>query len=570
MRHNREPMPDATTSRPASRFERIAPWLAGALLALPVLLVRYPPMADLPLHEAVIGLLRHWGDPSYVPPDVYELNLGQANQLFYFLILPLSYPFGVTVASKLIVAATLVLLPVALAHTADHLGVTRWTAVVLAPLGLGWMFFWGLLANLIGFTVFFFALPSLDRFCQTPTRRGFWVACGWMTLLHFAHDSMALFAGGTLVVFTVCSWRAWRENVVRIVPAVLVLGLAFLTRELGWRLATTHGTSMPTFAWYTLWHKIWTLPGAIYGGYEWQVRDLMFAVCGVPVLLFAIERWKHRSFTSHAPREWLFHFRFEIVGAGLFVGYFAAPVNMGPTTLVYHRFLAPAWALFVFTAATRVKLATPWRLPRMLAVLVPFVPILTSWPRFVDSDRVYRQLDDAIDHMEKGSSYVVLELGPTNGYWLYSPVTGMGHIIARLGGRGLYDATDSLASPVHLRADRAWTHIYERLDMHSYHFMPPFDLTRFRYVILHTPDSGISAVITKALEPEARFVFDSGEWTVMESTLPLMPLNAPDSLVPLPHPLTLRKRALATGERLKEGPVDDSSLPPEFVPSVAP
>ncbi len=555
---------DAKSSGPASRLERIAPWLAGALLAIPVLLARYPPMADLPLHEAVVGLMRHWGDPSYVPPDVYELNLGQANQLFYFLILPLSFPFGVTVATKLVVAGTLLVLPVSLAHTADHLGVTRWTAVVLAPLGMGWMFFWGLLANLIGFTAFFFALPSLDRFCQKPTARGFWAACGWMTLLHFAHDSTALFAGGALAVFTVCSWRGWRENVARVAPAVLVTALAFLTRELGWRLATFHGSSLPAFAWYTPWHKIWTLPGAIYGGYEWQVRDLMFVVCGAPAVLFAIERWKHRSRATRSLRESMFHFRFEIIAAGLLLGYFAAPVNMGPTTLIYHRFIAPAWALFVLTAATRVKLATPWRLPRMLAVIVPLVPLLTSWSRFVDSDRVYTQLDHAIDHMDTGSSYLVLELGPVNGYWLYSPATAAGHIVAKLGGRSLFDGTDSLASPVHMRADRAWTHIYERVDMHVYRLMPPFDLTYFRYVILHTPDASIEAVISKAMEPDARLVVRSGEWTVMESTLPRVPQNTPDTLVPLPHPLTLRKRALATGDKMERGLED--SPPPDVTP----
>jgi hypothetical protein len=553
-----------------SRVERFAPWLAGAVLALPVLAAHYPPMADLPLHEAVVGLLRHWGDPAYVPPDVYELNLGQANQLFYFVILALSYAVGVSTATKLVVAATVLLLPVSLAHTARYLGVTRWTAVTLAPLAMGWMFFWGLLANLIGFTVYFFALPELDRFCQRPTWRAFWATCGWVTLLHFAHDSMAIFAGGTIIVFTIVSWRSWRENLMRLAPAALVIALAVLARELAWRIATTHGTNLPDFAWYSLWHKVWTLPGALYGGYEWQIRNLIFLVCGAPIAMFALERWRNRSHTKRTRREWMFHFRFEIVGAGLLLGYFAAPVNMGPTTLIYHRFIAPAWALFALTAATRVKLVAPWRLPRMLAAFVPFVPILACWPRFVDSDRAYRQLDAVIDHMDTGSTYVVLELGPTNANWLYSPITGMGHVVARLGGRGLFDSTDSLASPVHLRADRAWTHIYERLDMHAYRFMPPFDLTRFRYVILHTTDWSVDAVVSKALEPEARLIFRAGDWTLMESTLPLVPFNAPDSIVPLPHPLTLRKRALATAAELQQAPVDDSVLPPELVPSATP
>jgi len=36
------------------RLERAIPWLAGLLLALPVLVARYPPMNDLPLHEGMV------------------------------------------------------------------------------------------------------------------------------------------------------------------------------------------------------------------------------------------------------------------------------------------------------------------------------------------------------------------------------------------------------------------------------------------------------------------------------------------------------------------------------------
>ena len=150
------------TSR-TSGLERLAPWLAGAAIALPVLLARYPPMTDVPLHEAVVGLLRHWGDPRYVPADVYDLNLGLGNQLFYFLILALSYAMPMAMATKAIVAATLVFLLVATGRLADHLGVTRWAAPIVAPIALGWMFFWGLLSNLMGVGLYLFMLREQRR-----------------------------------------------------------------------------------------------------------------------------------------------------------------------------------------------------------------------------------------------------------------------------------------------------------------------------------------------------------------------------------------------------------------------
>ena len=123
-------------------------------------------------HEAVVGLLRHWGDPRYVPANVYELNLGHGNQLFYFLILALAYVLPIGTATKLVVAVTVFCLPVAAGRLADHLGVTRWSAAVVAPIGLGWLFFWGLLGNLIGLAALLFSCsPRSIASAERPTRR---------------------------------------------------------------------------------------------------------------------------------------------------------------------------------------------------------------------------------------------------------------------------------------------------------------------------------------------------------------------------------------------------------------
>ncbi|MGO8998980.1 MAG: hypothetical protein ACLQVI_37110 [Polyangiaceae bacterium] len=549
-----------------SRLEQIAPWCAGAVIATPVLLAHYPPMADIPLHEAVVGLLRHWGDPSYIPANVYALNLGHPNQLFYFLILPLAYVFPVGTATKLIVALTLLLLPPAAARFADYLGVTRWTAVLIAPLGLGWMFFWGLLANLIGFVVYLTALPSLDRLCEKPTGRRVAIACGWVLLLHFAHDLMALTAAGTILLLTLCSWRGWRDNALRLAPGFFVVAIAVVSRVIDVSHHTAHAQSLEAFHWYPLFHKLISIPGVLYAGYEQWVRDLIFVACAIPTFLFGVERWRTRAPQRRTRREQLHHYRFEILSAALIACYFIAPVNMSSTTLIYHRFLPPAWAILTVTLAARGAPPPAWRLPRMLAAFMPFVPILVSWPRFLDADRIYKDLDAGIARMEKNSTYMVLELGPTNQYWLFSPVTGGGHIVAVLGGRGFFDFTDSPASPVILRREVVWTHMFERMDGHSYNMYPSYDLSHFRYVILHTPSESIARLVSFALEPEARLLFHQGEWTVMESTLPQVPVDSPDEPAPLPHPLSLRKRTLQAIETLEPG-LGDEALPPETAPS---
>src|SRR5437868_655122 len=124
-----------------ARAERFAPLFVGCLFAIPVLVATYPPMSDLPLHEASIGMLRHWGDTQFAPPSIYVLNLGQANQLFSLLVAALSFAIPIAWASKLVVAASLIALPLVTAHFADYVGAPRLSVLLVAPIGLGWLFF---------------------------------------------------------------------------------------------------------------------------------------------------------------------------------------------------------------------------------------------------------------------------------------------------------------------------------------------------------------------------------------------------------------------------------------------
>ncbi|MGO8998818.1 MAG: hypothetical protein ACLQVI_36300 [Polyangiaceae bacterium] len=537
-------------------LERIAPWVAGVILALPVLVAHYPPMADLPAHEAVVGLLRHWGDPRFVPPNVYALNFGQPNQLLYFFILPLAHLMPIGTATKLVVAATLFLLPVAAAHFADHLGVTRWTALVVAPLGLGWMFFWGLLANLMGLAAYLFALPSLDRFVDGPTARRLGAATAWIVFLHFLHDFMALAAGVTLVVLTVCSWRGWRQGAVRVVPAALVAGLALVSRafEQHQHLAQARGGG-ETVAFAPLLYRVQMLPGALFAGEGWQSGGLL-AVASIPIVLFAIERRRigpparggaesPESLASRAHR-----LRFEILAVVFVALYFVTPMAIGWTTQIHQRFLPIAWSLLAIAVAQRGDSALPaWRLPRLAASLLPIAPILMLWPEFALSDRAYRDLDAIIDHIEPGSSHVILELGPSNDK-LFSPASCGGRVVARAGGRSLFDYTWSPASPVVERPDVQWTEVFDRIDPNAYRFVPAHDLRLFRYVILHTTDPGLGELARLAMEPEAKAVVHVGEFTLLESTLPRVPLDAHDDPFAGPHPPSLDERALATAKRL--------------------
>src|SRR5262245_3600428 len=98
----------------------LIPWVTGLALAVPVLVTHYPPMTDLPLHEAVVSVLAHFREPAF-NPGLYEVHLGHPNQLFVLGAYALSFVFAVPTAVKIAVALTVLAICVSAGRFAAHL-----------------------------------------------------------------------------------------------------------------------------------------------------------------------------------------------------------------------------------------------------------------------------------------------------------------------------------------------------------------------------------------------------------------------------------------------------------------
>jgi hypothetical protein len=546
-----------------TRAERWAPYAAGALFAIPVLLAKYPPMDDMPLHEASIGLLRHWTDPNYAPRGLYYLNLGHANQLFSFLVFALSFLVPIGWASKIVVAGALFALPVAAAHFADHIESPRWTALLAAPVGLGWLFFWGLIQNIIGLAALLALLPAIDRFGARPTgRRAAWM-CAAMLFLHFAHQAMQLVA---LVALVLCSIgvnappdsRARRIRL-RVIPAIFCIALIIVENRYSWHISGPRHRRAAMFVFYTLEHKILSIPGVLFGGYEPYIRNLMLVLGLTPIVLLIVDRVRIRFRSSRPLSERIHARRFDLLWIGLFLTYVVAPANFQSTTLIYHRFLPTGWAIFAVCAG--MGTAATARLPvRFLCCVLPIASVLISWPVFADSDRVYKELEPIINQVEIGSPIVAFNLGPQDPHRLWSPLVGAGHIVAVRGGRSLFDYTISPISPVTQRPEKQWIDAVDRLETDPMTLRPDWDLKRFRYLLINTRKPGLGTVIGMALRDEVTLKAESGAWYLYESRLPLVPFDSDDAPLPEPHPATLRRKLRELAVQL------DSSQPEEITP----
>lgn len=550
------------------RAHDLIPWIAGLCLAVPVLVVYYPPMTDLPLHEAVISVLRHMKDPSF-NLGIYEVHLGHPNQLFVFVAFALSYLMSVTLATKLTVAVTIVAILVGASRFARYLQAPQWATLLVAPLAMGWMFFWGLIANMVGLAALLFSLPALDRYAKEPSPRGLPKALGLCVLLFFAHESMLLVACGFLLMMAVLEpWKP-RETALRAAPPLIAFAMAVAeVKLLGTNTITSH---IPTL-WGSELHRVAIIPGLVSAGFEMWVRHLVFALAVLSVALFLagrVKAWRERSSApARSWRERLIDNRFELLTAALIVAYFAFPMSLHGATLVYHRFLPPAWAIGVLAAARPIAGAEgPHRLAPAAAVTTSLAALLVAIPVFLDADTCFRDLDTVIAPMEMGQAVMEVELGPTPPNRLFSPTTAEGRAVTLKGGRSFFDYTLSHISAAYMKPEYHLPYTYKRLGENAFLFRPEVDLKRFRYVIIHTRDPMRGAAAITAMYPEARFVTHKGEWFLFESNLPLLPMDAPDEPLSDEKATTLHVRVVESLKLLRGRNIDELlNGPPLAVP----
>ena len=554
-----------------SRLEARAPWVFGLAFALPTLLARYAPMTDLPLHEAVVGALVHMNDPKYYPPDLYHYNFGHPNQLFYLLAWPFAYIVGTTWAMKLVVAGTQVWLFTAAARFARYVKTPQWTALLVGALGLGWMFYWGLLANMLGLAALLYVIPTLDRFVERPTVKGALWSFAAMVLLYLAHETMML-CGCLLVGLFALGYGVFtRAFLLRLAPALAAFAMGTGHLWYAQRYRNQVNNLIPTL-FHGTYHKFEIIPGVLFAGYEPYVRTLLFCVALMALLLFAVERWKERPALRGTPFRTLYvRYRFEILAGCLFLAYLVCPFTLSGSTLFYHRFFPPAYAIVAVVVAPHAAAGVPRKLARFVACTVPIASLLVAWPSFMDSDKVGRDLDAMIDHMEYKSAIIIVDMGPKPKGRLFAQSPMEGHVMAVRGGRTLFDFTRSPIAPAFMNPKYAWDEPYYRMQTQPIMIRPDHDLKRFRYVLFHTTHEDWGFVAEEAFGSDARLVAHQGEWFLFESTHLEKDLLAAGEPFPWPKPKSLRKRMKDIFRRLDgipipPDPVYDGPPPPQFPP----
>jgi hypothetical protein len=491
-------------------------------------------MSDLPLHEGVVGLLRHFGDPAFFDAGLYQLNLGHPNQLFHLVSFAVSFAVGTRWAVKLVIAATQIAILEFGARAADHLGRSRSGALLLAPLALGFTYYWGLVANLIGLALFFAALPLIDRVCVAPTARGLAKVGGVLLLLFFAHESALVMALCFVLLLVVAHPFSPRATALR--ASILAASGVLLAAYTAWNRSKFTGGQIvvpPSFPPFR--EKAWFLPAQLYGSHDAETRALLFALGMAGLLSLLVGRLRAREplpdRTLLGPlakvQALLLHYRWEAAGVGFLVAYFISPATADGATMVYERFIGPAWGLFALTVAPRGR-AT--RLASFAPAGVPLGILVLSWPQFVDSDRTYKNLVALQAEIPQNSSVALASVDRAVYHTrIYSASTGPARTIADRGGRTNVALVMSPISPVQIRREWRWDELDRRVVFSGSRALTPgHDLKRFGWVIAQSRDPETRDVIIEAFKPDAELVDVKGEWLLLRSTHEQMPMRSRD------------------------------------------
>jgi hypothetical protein len=534
--------------------EYAAPILAGLALAAPTLLARFPPMTDLPLHDALVGLLRHLHDPAFFPPDLYRLNLGHPNQLFHLSAWGLSYLFGVDGGCKVVIALAQVGILVGGARLTRYLGRSAWSALALAPLAMGWSYFWGLVANLVGFAMLLFALPTLDRAVSAPSARGFLKSSLWMVVLYLAHESVMVVACSAVLVFTLGQPLQRRATALRLAPIGVALVIFVTHLIVQARMIGVDKGGVSTVDFRGIWPKVNSIPVTLTGSLDIVSRTALFTLALLCLLVLAMERW--RAHDEPAPRSFapfVHRYRFELTALVNAIAYFVMPFGMAGGTLFNHRFYHPAYALLVVSIGplwTRRRLSL---LARAIVATLPAAILLIDWPQFVESDHLARGLDGLIPDIEMNSSLVFLEADPVTGTRIFVSSTSGARTLAQRGGRLLHSLTSSAIAPVHVNPAFEWPEAEGRVSASTMKLRPEHDVQMFRYLLVHSRDPSVALLVRTALGDDAHFVDLSGEWILFESSRPRIPIDSPELPMPSPAPHTLGWRMKQLMASLRDG-----------------
>ncbi len=241
---------------PSARASAAVAALVAAAFVVPLFLVKYLPLVDLPQHAAQLSIWQHLDQPGFA--GQYELNWRTPYLLVYLLARPLLAFASPLLALKIVLVLGVLALPAALLYLLRALDepIDGWWALLGFPLALSYSFHWGFLnfflAQGLGVALLAAYLGQLRR----PTIGRGLVVAALSILLFYTHALAYAVCIGLAGLLGVVRGGGGRQLVARLWPLVVAgpiaaswyLGASQLSPE---HRPTVWGISWPRLEWAT-------------------------------------------------------------------------------------------------------------------------------------------------------------------------------------------------------------------------------------------------------------------------------------------------------------------------------
>lgn len=329
---------------------------------LPIWLVRYHPIPDLPNHIAAASVWHHFRDPDFDFQRYYELRLGPTPYWGYYLVAHLfAYVVGIDGANRLILTLYALGLPAGMLLLARRFNRSHWLSLFVFPLVWNFNLAIGFVPYVFGLSLLPFSLVMFDRFCAAPSWKTGSLAIAFGIATFFCHLlpwGMWLAMAGMIGLFH--RDRSWRAIALRfcvwLVP--VLVGLLVMRHGSGYSMGKVGGG----IAWrrYPLDASIKEMPWYLLDVYATHDDDYVAIALGLLFIIIKVtQRWQ---------RVTLHELRAEACALVGIVAYFVLPRSIVRPLYwwgVNVRFLAPA---MIFGALCVSGTVAGWRRALMPAV----------------------------------------------------------------------------------------------------------------------------------------------------------------------------------------------------------
>lgn len=368
------------------RNERL--FLAVVFLSIaPLWVGPYLPLVDLPQHAAQVMALRVLLNGDWSFAALFQINWFTPYLLGYLLLYVLTLVLPVTVATKLVVSAAVVAIPLLTGRLLRAVGgdeSLKWLAI---PCSFSFAFYWGFLTFLVTAPLALLFLVHTGRFIASPSAaRGVAIAL-FSVILFFCHVIVLGFASFVALGYVAgAHLRNWKAMVWSALPYTAPLPI------IGLWLANTYsaeaGVQDDPTVFGSFYYRL-TLLLAQPAGREDFLSDVPLAIFVTAAVLSL--PWVMGATFSKDPKRWL------PLALGV-LAFLLSPHYVFSTAYFYQRFgvfLVPLW--LVVWDAPQGRRRLDW-----VAIVVVVFWVVVSSSRFVSFARETESFRNILSVMEAG------------------------------------------------------------------------------------------------------------------------------------------------------------------------